>query len=166
MLGAQEHAIEIDAHLAPPIGEGEIGDRSGNRNPGIVDQNIQPAEPRTDFRDHGNPVGFVRHVVRQKNRLAAVADDPGHGGFTQRCVNIAERDGRALLRQPSGTGQPDPACPARHQGHFSIQFRQGLLQKLHGGRAVDEPRPQVSGHHCAGILLSGKCCYGTGRWGL
>ena len=45
MLYAEEDAIEIDGHLPLPVGERHVDHGPGEADPGIVDENVQPAEP-------------------------------------------------------------------------------------------------------------------------
>jgi hypothetical protein len=63
MLHAEEDAVEIDGHLPLPVGKRHVDDGAREADPGIIDENIQPAEPRPDLRHDRLPVLLKRHVV-------------------------------------------------------------------------------------------------------
>ena len=46
---AEEDAIEVDGNLASPVGKRHVDDRTGEADPGVVDENVEPAEPRLGF---------------------------------------------------------------------------------------------------------------------
>ena len=63
MLYAKEDAVEIDGHLTLPVGERHVDHGTREANPGIVDENIEPAEPRPGLGHDRLPVLLARHVV-------------------------------------------------------------------------------------------------------
>ena len=90
--GDVEHGGEIDRdHLVPVIG-GIIGDRQRHSgNAGIVDQHVEPAEPRDGVRHHALDFGAARHVaacaINPGISLAIASERPG--------IDVADKNPRA-----------------------------------------------------------------------
>src|SRR5258708_7531398 len=116
VLAAEEHAVEIDRVDATPLLEAGLLDGADGADPGIVDDDIEPAESGGGAPEIGDPILFRRHVVGEKERRAA---DLAGDLATARLVAIGDRDAGPLLGKAPGDRAPEPRGGAGDEGGFA-----------------------------------------------
>ena len=140
MLHAEEDAIEIDGHLPLPVGERHVDHGTREANPGIVDENVEPAEACTDSSHDRLPVFLARHVVVVVRALASHGAQLTQQALAFLVLQIGGDDLRALARQQQGSASSDAVGGTGHQSDFSFDTP----------RHAPVPFPACS--HLAGLL--------------
>ena len=120
MLHAEENAVEIDRHLPLPVGERHVDHGTREANPGIVDENVEPAEPCPGLGHDRLPVFLARYVVVVVLALASDGAQFAQQALALLVLQIGCDDLRALARQHQGCGPADAVGGAGHQSDFSF----------------------------------------------
>ena len=127
----QEHALGQDRAVLLPVGEAGLGEGRRCREPGIGDDDVDPAEPLDRAAQHLAHRRLVRHVGG--NGMDQVVTRGLHQrplGLAERlAVEVGDHDAGALGEQPPRHRPADPAGAAGHQRHPPRQ-RLGLGQAL------------------------------------
>ena len=107
-LGAVEDPVEVDAEDPLDVGPLEVDEVAGQRDAGVVDDDVDPAE----LRDDGLGVGLEGRAVGDVE--AVRADLPGagtlhevHGLGQAGLVDVGEREKGALAGEVQGEGAAD-----------------------------------------------------------
>jgi hypothetical protein len=87
---------------------------------GVVDQDVEPAEPVDRGGDHRRQVVVGTHVDRHELRRVT---DQLRGAGAVRLVDVGDHDGAALCAEPSGECTSDP--------HRSSRDDRDLPRRLH-----------------------------------
>ena len=120
-LGAEKDAGQIDRAQALPFIEARRLDILAEKEPGIVDQDIELAEAGEDRGDGGAPRLCAGHVEREIKRLAAGAFQGAGGGAAAFIQHIGDPDlGAGLDHQPCGLAA-DAARRAGDQRHLAVE---------------------------------------------
>ena len=115
-LRHQEHAVEIDRHDPPPIGEADLLERLRRDQPGIVHENVAAAKRLADARaELGDAVG-VGDIAAQRDGAAARRFDGPQGRVAG--LNVGDDDGGALRGEPDSMGLADARGGAGDDGDF------------------------------------------------
>ena len=77
--GAQEHAGHVDCDELVPFGHGDVLDPLADEYAGVVDQDVQRAEPADRDADGGGPAFFLGHVQMYVFGLSPGGADGGDG---------------------------------------------------------------------------------------
>jgi hypothetical protein len=106
--------------LPLPVGERHVDHRTREADPGIVDENVEPAEPRPGLGHDRLPVLLASHVV-----VVILALAPKSAQFAQQALaflvlQIGCDDLGALARQQQGRASSDAVGGAGHQSDFSF----------------------------------------------
>ena len=105
--GREEGRIDVHGERLPPQRGGAVGQgRAGQRRAGVVDQDIEPPEPRGDRIDGGRCAGFVGEVALDEEAVAGQCGEGG-SGFVGAGV-VMETD----AGPSGGEGQGDGAANA------------------------------------------------------
>jgi hypothetical protein len=107
--GHQEGAVEVDVDAAPPVGRvGVLKAVALGEDPHIVDQNVDPAEPRGAGRGRGGAGGLVRDVAAERQALAALRLDHPQRVLRAVDVEVEQADLRPLGREQGRDGLARP----------------------------------------------------------
>jgi hypothetical protein len=108
MLDRQEHAIEVDRGLTPPIRQRHLRNgRHRDPNAGIRDQDVEPAVALLDLGDDLDPARLAGDILMQEAGDTAVLID-GRGDLrTSEIVDIGDDDQCAFARKQLGDRSPD-----------------------------------------------------------
>ena len=103
----------------------------------VVDEDIEPPEPRDGLRDEPLPLRDDADVRAQRLRPAAEGADFRRDLLRAlRRGAVVDRDVRALPREGEGDCPPDPPPRARHERHAPRQFTRLLLVHMHPFRSL------------------------------
>ncbi len=120
---AEEAAVEVDReHLAPALGR-QLDGRHARAEPGIVDEDVDPAVTPCDLLDHGRDARLVDDV--EPMRLAA--PDLGRDRLGRREIDVGHRDLRAGLRQRLSGRAPDAGAAAGHHRDPPVEPQQAKV---------------------------------------
>ena len=122
MLEAEEHAVQIDRLLAPPVVERELRDEARNRNAGIVDEHVEAPELLSHRFDGGDPVRFRRHVEMNEGGPAGLLADSRCAAFALRVLEIGNDDARTFPGEKLRRRTPYAAACARDECHLAVEF--------------------------------------------
>jgi len=110
--GTVERPVQIEIDIAVPLLRRHLGHLAEDPFPGVVDQNVQPAEfPVHSLEQLADPLylGDVRGIPGDPPQRLHLADRPLHRFNPP----PADSHRRSLAQQPLGNGAPNPARPAR-----------------------------------------------------
>jgi hypothetical protein len=116
-LGAQERPGEIDLQHPPPVRIGRLQQRREHRDPGIVDQRVEPAKTPFDLGDRAGHRPRIGDIAMQPERIAGSAQCR-HAGPQQFALDVEQRHPPALGEKAFCHRKPDAARGAGHQGDF------------------------------------------------
>ena len=123
MFYREEHAVEIDRGLPPPIRQRHLGDRRHrDADAGIGNQDVEPTIALLDLGDDFDPARLAGDVLMQKARLAAGLPDAGDHLGPPEFIDIGDRDGSPLARQQFGARRANARCPAGHQCDLALNL--------------------------------------------
>ena len=106
-LGAHEDAIDIDRHDPPPVFQLERLDRTGQVDPGIVDQDVARTVRLLHMVERARPVAFVGHVgLHVADPVGQIAKQVVRVAFG---IEIADDHGCAIVKHPRGSRMADSA---------------------------------------------------------
>jgi hypothetical protein len=117
---AEKAAVQVDrVHVAPALAR-QVSCRHARADPGIVDQDVDPAVPVHDQVDHGVHRGLLGHI--EPVRFAA----PDLLGHRTRCllIHVAHRNVCARLCQRMRARATDASAAPRDQRHPAVQPQQ------------------------------------------
>jgi hypothetical protein len=115
VLEAQRRPEDVDLQHPAYVSRVEVGDQTGDLDPGVVDDDVQPAQLGDRLRDGRFPARVLGHVER---------DEPGGGtGLPQRLgrrlaqllLDVADDDGGTGPGKGLGHPGTQSASTARHQ---------------------------------------------------
>jgi hypothetical protein len=110
-----DRAPEVDAHDPLPVGERHLADRPGDRDAGVVDQEIAAAEVGFGARAHLIDLERVRHVAAHRlDPLGAGALRESGRLFEAALVDVREQKARV---PPSELERESPTKPTRSTRH-------------------------------------------------
>src|SRR5438270_3295654 len=119
----EEHTVEVDRGLPPPIGEAHLGDRRHHdADAGIGDQDVEASVAALDLGDHLLPLCFVGHVMAEIDRLPACGVEGRGEVVAAPIVDIADDDRGALARQGFYASLADTRGAAGHQRYLSVHL--------------------------------------------
>src|SRR5271165_1242469 len=78
-LGAEKDAGQVDAAQPMPVGKGRLLDALAEKDPGIVDEDVETAEAIGDEREGRGPVLLAGNVEMGIDGLAAGTLQSAHG---------------------------------------------------------------------------------------
>jgi hypothetical protein len=123
-LRQQPDGVEVDRQHAPPVLQGQVGAVLAMDGPGIVDQNIQPAE-RVRGKAHDLLGGGLIHACEiglYSRALAPQGLDPREGLFGLMGA-IGQRHIGPGGGKAEGYALADAGCPAGDQGLAARQIK-------------------------------------------
>src|SRR5260370_16555071 len=92
-----------------PIGEGRLFQADAEKDPGIVEEDVEAAETVGDGGNGRTPIPLARHVETSEHRLTAGTLDCPHGIAPALVEHIADRDvGAGFGHQPRSFGADAP----------------------------------------------------------
>src|SRR5438874_199914 len=116
----EEHTVEVDRGLPPPIGETHLGDRRHHdADPGIGDEDVEASVAALDLGDDLLPLCFVGHVMAEIDRLPARGVEGRGEVVAAPIVDIADDDRGALARQGFYASLANTGRTAGHQRDLS-----------------------------------------------
>ena len=122
-LGADEGAVQDDGQDLAPGGERHLRERLLAPHRGVVDQDIDPAEPLDRGRRHAGDRRLVGHVGNAGERAPTARLDLARHGLGFRLAGArVDHDRRARRRQVVGDCPPDIARRAGDDGHAPVEF--------------------------------------------
>src|SRR5205085_11646604 len=105
------------AHLEQQVVAGDAG---------VVDEDVDPTQVRDDPLDRGLDGGGVGHVGADADGLGTPGDRKPAGRLARGgLVEVDDRDRGALLGEPGGGAEPDPARCTGDDGDPSIETTHG-----------------------------------------
>ncbi len=110
LAAAIENSVQVCADGAPPILDREIGDAGEEAEAGVVDQNVEAAEPLVDGAEQSRDVAGMGDIGRAAGHLAAAC-----GEFGDRPAHRISRSGRKwlpTLRPRAGLRRSPVRCRA------------------------------------------------------
>src|SRR5207302_10441721 len=111
-----EGAPEMHRHHKVPILVAHLVDQVVTGNAGIVDEDVEGAEPFDDLRHGAVDLGSLRDVAFQPDRRHAERRGKLlRRGFGAGAVEIGDRDRGAILGEPLSRRRADAASPAGDQ---------------------------------------------------
>jgi hypothetical protein len=122
--GDQERALGHHVVLQVPVPHGGLQQRRGQRQPGVVDHQVDPAEGQHPGRHRRRDGGLVRHVGLHGDGFVSSAEFLGDGLRAVQ-VEVGDHDTAALGGDPGGDRLADPGAAAGDQGDAGGQ-RLGL----------------------------------------
>ena len=131
MLDAEKDAIEIDGNLSSPVGERHIDHWTGEADPGVVDENVEPAEPRFRFGYYRLPVVLKGHVVMKVFCVASIRAQFAQQALAVLVLQVGGDDPGALARQHNDRAAADPVGGAGHQRDLAFDPPLKLLRPAH-----------------------------------
>src|SRR3954470_8979643 len=137
MFDRQEHAVEVNRRLPPPVGEAHLDyRRCHNADPGIGDQNIESPNTALNLGDDLLPALFVGDVLRQIKCPTARRADLRDKRGTARVVDIADRNRGAFPRQGPDAGGANPRRPAGNECDLSVHLTHSGLPPSVGRKSL------------------------------
>jgi len=122
-LGAEEGGFQIDQDGPVEIAFGELVDAAHDRDPGVVDEDVDRAKVTRDLFDHFCDRGGLRYIGGDGDGAAAIGLDPGDDGFgVSRALTIIDRDGGAEFSECDCNRGANAARAARHQRDMRAQI--------------------------------------------
>jgi hypothetical protein len=114
------HQLQVDVGLPGLVAHGlEPARRRLTR---VVDEDVEPAELRDGGRDEGLDVRHAAHVRHLREDLPARRLPDAVGGLLQPLLAAtADRDARALAREPLRGGPPEPVAAPGDDGYLAVQ---------------------------------------------
>ncbi len=132
-LGAEKDRFQVHRDRFVEVGFGQVIDAADQRDPGVVDQNVDRPElclHRLDHAGHGLTIGYVG---RQCHHGTANCRHPGGDGVSLGCAGpIVYGDAGAGLRQRQRNGSADAAGGTGDECHAACQIqghRYGLFPR-------------------------------------
>ena len=142
-LRRQEEPVELALQDAVPVGEGDPLEGGLLADRGIVDERIQPPEPRLELREDRRDRGRVEHVAGEMGDRAAMRlrnmRQPGE--IEPRRAAI-DGDVEARAQQRLGGGQADIARGAGHEGDGVCGHHRAPAARPRLSAALRRPAPQ------------------------
>ena len=92
-------------------------------DPGVVDQDVEPAEPLVEPSGCGLGGGRVGDVQSDPMDVQALAPEPVGGGVDLGLVTGGEDDGEAVLAELATDLESDPLVRPGDQGHLLVVHR-------------------------------------------
>ena len=117
VLAAKKRAEKIDIQLVPECVERYLLDRSICRDPCAIDENVQPAMPRIDLFEGGNPLIFHGHI---KDDESGVRPHFLAQGLAVVSIDIGQNHGRTFCRKAPHNGISKPRGGTRYQCHLAF----------------------------------------------
>ncbi len=110
---------------AVPIRLGQIHDRGVAGDPGIVDDDVEPAEFGDGARDHRIDAGDIAAIGLDRDCPPGIGRRVGRGALRRGEIDIGRRDGGARLGHRQRRRPPDPGPGAGHQHDLILQVSHG-----------------------------------------
>src|SRR4051812_10985197 len=111
MAAAEERAIHVDALHAPPRLQRDRLNRRHRNDPGVVDDDVEPAAAR----DHPVPNRLPAPVLGAVEPLKSKARSVGAGPLARCGIDVGYDDAGALRHEATSDGEADAAGPARDE---------------------------------------------------
>src|SRR4029077_3448877 len=100
---AEEDAAQVDVEDAVPILDRQILDERLGKDSGVVDEDVDPAEPGKRRRRHRPHAPLVAHIRMDEMRFAAVLSDAGENlAGMLLCHSVRDDEAGALAREGDG----------------------------------------------------------------
>ena len=121
VLHAEKDTVEIDRDLPLPVSERHVDHGAREPNPGIVDENIEPAEAAAGLGHDRLPVLFARHVVMIVFALASDGVQFAQQARALLVLQVGRDNLRAFARQHQGRASTDAIRGAGYQGDLFLR---------------------------------------------
>ena len=118
---AVDHPAEIDPHDPVPVGEGRQLGRPDHGNPGVVDQQVDLAEPRLDRIGGRRIGGAIGDIEFQRENVVATGQF-GHGRVEMILPDIGNRHLHSRAEQRLGDTKADATGTARNECRLAWQI--------------------------------------------
>jgi hypothetical protein len=119
-LRAEKGRFQIDRDRQIEIAFGEVVDATDDGDAGIVDEDVNRAERRSDVSNHFCDAGGLRHVGGDGDRAATyILDLPDNCLGIIGTFPIVDRDGDAGFGERDGNRRSDAAGCTGHQGNVA-----------------------------------------------
>ncbi len=122
-LQAEEHALGVDPVDTVPIRLAQLHDRGIAGDPGIVDDDVEPAELGDGARHHPIDAGDIAAIGLDRDRPPRVGRRLGRRALRRGEVDVGRRDRRPGRGHRQRRRPPDPGPGAGHQHDFVLQHR-------------------------------------------
>jgi hypothetical protein len=90
-------------------------------HPGVVDEDVEPAEALRRLADEGRGLRFALHVRFHEHDVATARRDVRRDPLGPLGVAIGEHHLGPFRHEPSHRRLADPRSPAAHGGHLPVQ---------------------------------------------
>jgi hypothetical protein len=135
MLAHMEGAADVDRERALPVGIIELGDRRLRRKDrGVVDEDVQGAEPPGRRDDRGAGRSAPADVARQTRRGPARSRNGGGSSGRSLAVDVGAEHRGALASELRTDGVADAAGSAGDDRDLSLQSTAGHVRCIHDRR--------------------------------
>jgi hypothetical protein len=121
--GGGEHALDVDVDHPLPVLGVRADDGPQEHQPGVVDQGVQPPEPRDGLLHGALRLRAVGDVGGHHQRAPARLVDLGGEGLQTVLATGHEHDGGAVRGEPRSGGSANPAASPRDDGNGSSKCR-------------------------------------------
>ncbi len=147
-LDTVDRAPQVDVHHPAPVAVGDVGNRSGVSDPGVVEHQVHLAEQAEGFvgklLDRLQPRDVADDAVRLDTVRAQLLD----GRVKRGLIDVGQYDSRASPGELLCAGEPDTARTAG-------DHRSASLECLHGAKTI-RPSAQAMALIAAGVSRSMK----------
>jgi hypothetical protein len=120
--GTVDRAPEVDLEELTHVFDGDFGELSIERNPGVVDPGVQGAEFLDGGRGDPLHVLFIRHVGHYRVGSATAVPDPLYSGSQLRLISRAENEAGAAFGRAVRGREAYPASPAGYDHDLLVQW--------------------------------------------
>jgi hypothetical protein len=115
-LEDEEDRPQVDVHQPVPVLFRQLEQRLGLDDPGVVEEDVEPAPALVGGVHHALDVGPARHVALDGDLPELAGEAPGG-----KPVEIREHQARALSRQPPRARGADPAGGPRDESDPPVE---------------------------------------------
>jgi hypothetical protein len=123
-MRADEGAGEVGLEDQPPLVERVGLRRLAHVDPGIVDQDVEPAEALDGTRHQGPAVLLARKVARDRKGARTECGKLGHGRLVLGRIPARHHDRGTGRGEATRDAEPDAAIAARDHGHPARQVEE------------------------------------------
>ncbi len=120
-LQAEEHALGVDPVDAVPIRLGQVHNLRVTGDPGIVDDDVEPAELGDGARDHRIDALNIAAIDLDGERPPGIAGRLHRGPLRRGNVDVGDRHTGAGFGHRECCGTADPRSRSRHQHDLILQ---------------------------------------------
>ena len=138
---AERVPLEVDAEDLVPALRAGLDHRVIEPDPGVVHEDVEPAEAIRRLLDEARGVDLAPHVGFDEERLTAARLDLRHDALAAIGVAVGKRHLRAFRHEPSHRGLTDARRPAGDGGDLPTQscHARPCLSRVSAARARSHP---------------------------